>query len=163
MIQNLKQPPSAALVRAVENIPPGEALDLACGAGRHAIYLAGKGWRVTAVDSSSAALARLSEQASGLNIAVQRLDLEKQEFDIRPGAYDLIVTWLYLQRDLFPHIRSGVRLGGLAAAAALMHGRFAAQPGELVHAFEGWDILHYEENADVSEIVAQKKTASERL
>ncbi len=118
---------------------------------------------MTAVDSSAEALARLREEAGGLDIAMRRLDLEKHEFAIKPDAYDLIVTWLYLQRDLFPHIRNGVRKGGLAAAAVLMHGRFAAQPGELQQVFKGWDILHYRENEDVSEIIAKKKTASERL
>ncbi|MDQ6705327.1 MAG: methyltransferase domain-containing protein, partial [Acidobacteriota bacterium] len=76
MSKMVKQPPAAALVRAVENVSPGEALDLACGAGRHAIYLARRGWRVTAVDWSAEVLAPWREEASGLDIAMRQADLE---------------------------------------------------------------------------------------
>ena len=51
------EPPSSLLADAVAGLGAGRALDLACGAGRNAIWLARRGWRVDAVDGSGAALA----------------------------------------------------------------------------------------------------------
>jgi 2-polyprenyl-3-methyl-5-hydroxy-6-metoxy-1,4-benzoquinol methylase len=50
--------PNRFLLREVESLPPGRALDLACGEGRNALWLASRGWRVTAVDFSQVALDR---------------------------------------------------------------------------------------------------------
>ena len=47
--------PSPPLPQAVASIAPGRALDLACGAGRHAIFLAERGWTVHAIDGSRSA------------------------------------------------------------------------------------------------------------
>jgi len=58
--------PAPLLVHVADLLPPGNALDLACGPGRHALHLAKLGWRVTAVDSSAAALRILRSQAAGL-------------------------------------------------------------------------------------------------
>lgn len=53
--------PNRTVVAEVETLPPGRAVDLACGDGRHAAWLAGRGWRVQAVDFSATAI----EQARG--------------------------------------------------------------------------------------------------
>ena len=57
-VATINKQPAATLIRAlaVWNNPPGDALDLACGAGRHSLYLANAGWHVTAVDASETAL-----------------------------------------------------------------------------------------------------------
>jgi SAM-dependent methyltransferase len=55
--------PAPLLVSAVAGIPAGRALDLACGTGRHAIYLAQHGWTVTAVDSAREAIGQLRERS----------------------------------------------------------------------------------------------------
>src|SRR5689334_10503914 len=101
---NLASDPEALLVLVPELPAPGRALDLACGAGRNAIYLARLGWRVTAVDSSPAAIARLRERAEGLPVESRVADLERGEFPIEPHGYDLICDFYYLQRSLFPEI-----------------------------------------------------------
>ena len=49
-------------------LPPGEAVDLAAGEGRHALWLAGRGWRVTAVDFSAVGLERGREQAAAAGV-----------------------------------------------------------------------------------------------
>jgi SAM-dependent methyltransferase len=140
--------PEALLVQIAELLPPGRALDLACGAGRNAIYLARLGWRVTAVDSSPAAIARLRERAGGLPIEARVADLERGEFPIEPHGYDLICDFYYLQRSLFPEIREGVRPGGMVAAAIHLEGSFALRPGELREEFAGWKVLLYSEGAE---------------
>ena len=146
------------LIQAAEMLPPGRALDLACGRGRHALYLARLGWHVTAVDSSSAAIGLLRARSAGLAIDVHRADLERGEFAIAPGAYHLICDFLYLQRSLFPQIREGVCSGGVFAGAihlfedspaTLPHNPdFGLRPGELRSFFDGWKVLFYSESGD---------------
>jgi tellurite methyltransferase len=156
------QEPSHLLVRAVELCGPGDgrrALDVACGAGRHALFLASRGFVVTAVDASRVGvgltLGRARER--GLEVDARVADLERGEFQVEPDSYDLVCDFYYLQRDLFPALREGVRAGGLFAAAIHLadddpHARpmnpdFLLDPGELRAEFGGWDILHYHETA----------------
>jgi SAM-dependent methyltransferase len=88
--------PNRFLVDEVEEIEPGRALDVACGSGRNAVWLAFRGWKVTGVDFSGIAL----EQARGL-AAERGVEVEWVEADLlgwRPfdDAFDLIAV-LYLQ------------------------------------------------------------------
>jgi SAM-dependent methyltransferase len=149
-------PPDDLLVELLDKLPPGRALDLACGTGRNAIYLAKLGWHVTAVDASQVAIARLRERAAGLSIDARQADLERREFTIEPQAYDLICDVYYLQRDLFADIRDGIRPGGVVVAAIHLEGSFALLPGELREEFAGWKILFYSEGADAGK---KKRTA----
>jgi len=146
--------PHSLLVESAAKLNPGRALDVACGPGRHALYLAERGWQVTAVDSSKVAMEILLERARQMNVQVDaRLaDLELSEFLIEPDYYDLIVNCHYLQRDLFPAIKAGVRPGGVVLAVIAMvdddpgvkpmDPAFLLQPGELHAAFQGWQMLH---------------------
>jgi tellurite methyltransferase len=147
--------PDPLLVSAIEHLPPGDALDLASGPGRHALHLAALGWRVTAVDSSAVALDLLRQRAKGLAVHTVRADLERGEFAIQPAAFDLICDFLYLQRDLFPQMREGLRPGGLFAGAIRLDGTFRMHPGELRDQFAGWKILYYSET-DAARIIVRK-------
>jgi tellurite methyltransferase len=168
--------PLPLLVRTVENLRPGCALDVACGAGRNAIFLAERGWQVTAVDASRIAIELTTARAaqSGVHVDARVANLERGEFVIVPATYDLICVCYYLQRDLFHQIRAGVRLGGMVIAAIHMvddeldikpmNPAFLLQPGELSAEFCEWEILHnYEGRATESghkrataEIVARR-------
>lgn len=143
--------PAPLLGQVADLVPPGRALDLACGSGRNALYLAALAWEVVAVDSSPAAIALLRRHSAtaGLSVDARQSDLESPEFLIEPGAYDLICDFLYLQRSLFPQIREGLRPGGIFAAEIHLRDgqphRFVLEPGELRREFEGWKILYYSE------------------
>jgi SAM-dependent methyltransferase len=146
--------PMPFLVRIAGAIKPGRALDLACGPGRHAIFLAERGWQVTAVDASRVGIELLQRQASerGLQVDARVADLERGEFEIGAEAYDLIGVFYYLQRDLFQQIRAGVPSGGVVVAAIhmtdenpdahTMNEDYLLQPGELRAQFRGWQIIH---------------------
>jgi tellurite methyltransferase len=139
------------LVEVAEMLHPGRALDLACGAGPNAVYLAELGWAVEAVDSSRAAIQILRERvaSAGLDVQAQVADLESGAFAIAPSAYDLICDFFYLQRDLLPQIREGVRPGGVFAAQIHLQDaadhRFVLKSGELRAEFSDWKILSYSE------------------
>jgi SAM-dependent methyltransferase len=154
--------PSPLLVETARKLKPGRALDLACGTGRNAIWLAERGWQVTAVDRSPISIP---------NVETHVADLEKHEFAIGESAWDLIVVCLYLQRDLLEPVKRGLKPGGVALVMVHLmepgheQSRFSVQPGELAKYFEGWEILHYREGKPkdpehhraVAEIVATKR------
>ncbi len=157
--------PRRLLVRAVAELAvewpaDGErprARDIACGAGRHALYLAARGFAVTAVDSSRVGVGLMKERAraSGLELDARVADLTRGEFTIEPAAYALVCDFQYLQRDLFDAMRAGLRRGGLFVAAIHMEDErpgvrpmnpdFLLLPGELRAQFQDWQILHYHE------------------
>ena len=142
--------PSPLVERFAQHLAPGRALDLACGLGRHALYLAGLGWNVTAVDGSPIAIELLREKAraKGLAIDARTADLELSQFEIPPDSFDLICDCLYLQRDLFAPIKTGLRAGGLVIVTVLLADSqqpHRVVPGELQTYFSGWTILHSHE------------------
>ncbi len=81
--------PNVVLVREVADLLPGRALDLGCGEGGDAIWLARQGWQVTAVDISGVALARAQEHASDAGVSV---DWQKRDLvaDFPAGSFDLV-------------------------------------------------------------------------
>src|SRR5690606_1547383 len=85
--------PNARLVETAADLPPGDALDLGCGNGGDALWLAGQGWRVTAVDLSAVAVGRLTERAAGAGLGEQvsarRHDLSRS---FPAGRFDLVTS-----------------------------------------------------------------------
>ena len=93
-------------------LPPGKALDIACGRGRNSLFLAQRGFDVVAIDISPVALAegRRRAAAKSLSISWQQADLEQIEL---PGmSYDLMVNFNYLQRSLISQIKKSLKSGG---------------------------------------------------
>lgn len=83
--------PNDALVREVADLTPGSALDLGCGEGGDAIWLARQGWRVTAVDVSGVALERAARHAAEENVA-DRIDWQRHDLgtSFPAGDFDLV-------------------------------------------------------------------------
>ncbi|MFC9971008.1 class I SAM-dependent methyltransferase [Spirillospora sp. NPDC127200] len=94
--------PNPPLVETVTGLPPGDALDLGCGNGGDALWLARGGWRVSAVDISAVAVERLAHiaRARGLGeqITAERHDLRES---FPPGGFDLVCAhYLHTPFDL---------------------------------------------------------------
>jgi tellurite methyltransferase len=167
--EQISAAPAPLVVEFIKSLAPGSALDLASGPGRNALYLAERGWRVTAVDGSPVAIELL--RAKNPSIDAQLVDLETGQFEILPQAFDLVLSCYYLQRSLIPGMQSALRPGGLLimvvrlADAGQPYGTATrAYPGELSAFFDGWRILRYwegdrgalEHRHAVAEVVVQK-------
>ena len=89
----------------------GEALDLACGSGRHTRLLAARGMQVTALDRNAELLSPLA----GPNVTTLQHDLEAEDavWPFEPGRFALIVVTNYLHRPLFPQLAASLRPDGI--------------------------------------------------
>jgi len=174
--EDIEAAPTPLLVEMAKRLAPGRALDLACGSGRNALWLAEQGWSVTAVDGSPTAIEILRSRASsrGVTVSMKVADLEKFEYQIEPASWNLIAICYYLQRDLFGPAKQGVVPGGIVIS--IVHitepgeepTAHRLRPGELERYFLGWEILHRHEGRpndtahqrSVAEIVARRPADS---
>jgi len=91
--------PNRRFASEVEDLEPGRALDLACGEGRNAVWLAERGWRTTGVDFSDVALAKAERLAASRGVEVEWVLADVLEHEPERGAFELVAV-LYLQ---LPH------------------------------------------------------------
>lgn len=152
---------------------PGIALDVAGGVGRHAIWLAQRGWRVKLVDISEVGVKQAEENAkqtkTASSIITEVRDLNSGQ-DLGREQYDLVVVFFFLERELFPALAAALKPGGLMFyktytteqrnfAGGPSHPMFLLQPNELLHAFSSLRVLHYHETIQekgVAELVARR-------
>ena len=112
-------PPSAWVLRFADTLhPSGNVLDLACGSGRHSLYLLERGHPVTACDIDIEGVTVLAEMP-GLELI--EADLENAAWPFADRKFSAIVVTNYLHRPLFPHI-----LAALAPGGVLIYETFAA-------------------------------------
>ncbi len=107
------------LVDVAESLPPGAALDLCCGEGGDAIWLARRGWRVTAVDVSPTAPDRAAADAAGV---ADRIDFQRHDLALTfpSGAFDL-VSAQYLHSPIeFPRVRVLQEAAGAVVPGGLL-------------------------------------------
>jgi SAM-dependent methyltransferase/predicted enzyme related to lactoylglutathione lyase len=115
--------PSALLAAEVEGLEPGRALDLACGAGRNAVWLAERGWRVTGVDFSEVALAAARRHAAERGVELELVLADVTSWEPPAEAFDL-VCMLYLQlpvaerRAVLERARGALAPGGTLLVVA---------------------------------------------
>jgi SAM-dependent methyltransferase len=155
--QNQSYPDEPAVI-VKENVKLARgknALDIAAGNGRNALFLARQGFVVDAVDIADTGLA----QFAGKHPGIQPICADLDDFDIPAHRYDLIVNIKYLNRRLFPYIREGLAPGGVLIFETFLESQHPAmgQPGcrdyllrenELLHAFLKLQIVYYKEAKD---------------
>jgi SAM-dependent methyltransferase len=105
----------SAYERFVEPVFPnaGSALDLACGLGRHALWLANRNWRVSGVDLSEVAIEKLNRVALERKVDLDLFVGDASGYEFVPTRFDLIVLFYHLDRRLFPRIVSALKPGGV--------------------------------------------------
>jgi SAM-dependent methyltransferase len=123
--------PNQFLVEEVERLTPGRALDLACGEGRNAVWLASQGWKVVGMDFSSAGLAKGRRMADERGVEVTWVEADAVSWIPPRSGFDLVVL-MYLQ---LPSDQRRAALGHAAAALAprgvlLVVGHDATNPTE---------------------------------
>lgn len=111
--------PSRFVAEQLHRLPKGRALDVACGAGRHALYLAAHGFEVEAIDRDNESLAKLSTAAAQRHLShltVKQVDLERitdERPEFPPNTYDAIVVCFYLHRPLFSWLVEALKPQGV--------------------------------------------------
>jgi thioredoxin reductase/SAM-dependent methyltransferase len=108
--------PNTALVTEVEGIVPGTALDVGCGEGGDAIWLAGQGWAVTGLELSTVALDRAAAAATAAGVTLHLVHHDLTQADA-PATYDLVTaSYVHVPGDLrqllFTRLAAAVAPGG---------------------------------------------------
>lgn len=143
----------ASLLR--DDLIEGPILDLACGRGQNGLYLAALGLPVVLADRSPEALVEARRWADewALEARFWEVDLESGDSPLQEEHYRAILVFHYLHRPLIPHIRKGIRKGGILIYETFTreqakYGKprnpdYLLEPGELADRFQDWQIIHY--------------------
>jgi tellurite methyltransferase len=174
--------PDPFLVEAYENyVSPlrkgetGHALDLAGGVGRHAIWLAKRGWKVTLTDISDQAIAIATRNAESAGVELDLRIANARDFfaQSESSLFDLILVFFFLERDIFPVLVQHLKPGGvlfyktytaeqpkLRPGQGPTHSMHLLERNELLNVFSNLEILFYRETTKdrgIAELVARKK------
>lgn len=156
----------AQVVKDFVHLLPGSgaALDLACGLGGNAVFLAQRGLATHAWDLSAVAIAKLRQHAERMHLDI-RADLRDVATTSFPHeAFDVIVVARFLERELAPAIMQALRPGGLlfyqtyirdaVSATGPKNPEFRLARNELLHLFSGLAVLVYREEGCVGDVSA---------
>lgn len=136
--------PSKLLEEFIYQVPQSKALDIACGNGRNSIFLKNLGFTVDAIDISTIATQQLKQGHPEINVKCDDIDT----LTIPENSYDVIINIRFLERQLFPMIEKGLKLGGLLLFESFTGGKnekFCLRPNELLHAFPTLRVIYYRE------------------
>lgn len=113
--------PNVELTRRVSDLAPARALDLGCGEGADAVWLAGRGWKVTAVDVSDVALARAAGHAAQAD-AAGAIEFRHHDLveDFPPGEFDLVSAQFLYPHDITARDRLLRRAVGAVAPGGVL-------------------------------------------
>jgi SAM-dependent methyltransferase len=113
--------PNTQLVAEAADLPPGSALDIGCGEGADAVWLAARGWQVTAVDFAATALERAAARAAAageeVTARIEWVRADVTQWAPEPASFDLVsAQFMHLpteqRRALFARLADAVRTGG---------------------------------------------------
>jgi tellurite methyltransferase len=148
--------PSPVLLELERYIPcGGTAIDVAGGAGRHAIWLAQRGLDVTLVDVSDVAIRLAAQRAVAAQVRLHTIHADLQHDPFPTGPWGLILCCSYLQRSLFADFRRQLQQGGtlIVVQPTVLnlerHDRppreYLLEPNEILQLASGLTVLHHRE------------------
>ena len=160
--------PSAWVRRFAGLITPGgRVLDVACGSGRHAVWLAEQGFAVTGVDRDADALQRLPA-----GIAALHADLEGAPWPLPGRLFDGIIVTNYLWRPLWPALLGALAPGGVLIYETFALGQqrfgkpsrpdFLLQPGELLQVCAALRVVAFEDGLEAEPARCVQRIAAVR-
>ena len=155
----------------------GTALDLACGRGANALFLARRGLRVHAWDISGEVIDQLARQAKADGLAMEACVRDVHECPPQANTFDVICVSYFLERDMTGAIIAALRPNGLLFYQTFLHEKVSDQgpgnpeyrlgPNELLQLFAPLHVLAYQELGRVGDpgqgvrdtawLVAQKR------
>jgi SAM-dependent methyltransferase len=141
--------PNGALVTEVADVPPGRALDVGCGEGADAIWLARQGWAVTALDVSEVALGRARKAAADLGVTVTWLHSGLEAADVAAGSFDLVSAQYPALLKTDNRDAERALLGAVAPGGTLLvvhHAEFNSEEAKA----RGFDPADYLSPADIA-------------
>jgi SAM-dependent methyltransferase len=158
-----KREPSGFLVENTGMLPKGgRALDVAMGSGRNALYLASLGFEVTGVEISPVGCEQALEAARAAGVCIETVCADLGSWEVPEAAFDVVINFNYLQRDLCPRLEAALRPGGVLVFETFTteqpqfgwgpkHDDFLLRPGELHELFPGLEVLAYHEGVAETE------------
>jgi 2-polyprenyl-3-methyl-5-hydroxy-6-metoxy-1,4-benzoquinol methylase len=164
--------PDSLLVEVAGSLSPGRALDLAGGAGRHALWLAQSGWTAVLTDVSDQGLSIATHRAvaASVPLTTRRESAAETLAWAKDHPFDLILVVWCLVRDCFAALPSALAPGGTLVYKTYTsaHTRYseghalntALDPGELRTAFPSLNTVLYRESNGVAELVARSQSTS---
>lgn len=151
--------PAPFLEAMLHRLPRGgRALDVAAGHGRESVFLAMRGYDVTAMDRAPEALAKAEALAARHGVAIRAVvrDLERGDPGIEEGRFDVVVCFRFLHRPLFRRIERALAPGGCLVYETFRlgqerfgrptHRQYLLNDGELAAAFPSLRVEHYAES-----------------
>ena len=147
--------PSALLETWINRLPPGRALDLACGAGRNSLFLARHGFKVTGIDVSSEGLKRAAASAAREGLAVTWMRHDLDDGLSASGPYDVVCLFRYVNPEVIRRLPGLLAPNGILLVeehlatdepvAGPSNPDFCVRPGELRCLLPKLEVLHQEE------------------
>ena len=145
--------PFSLLEQMIDRLPRGRALDVACGGGRNALFLAAHGYEVEAVDGSPEALRLAEEQARARGLVVRWTEADLDDYAPPQTGYAVIVNCFYLNRPLLSRLADALADGGYIFIEQHLrtflpvpgNREWRLEPNELLRTFSGLRVVRYEE------------------
>lgn len=159
--------PRKIVMKALRYVSSGLALDFGCGFGRHSLFLAHKGFTVTAVEQDAEKLESLNRKASQLDVAIQTEQGDIRSSNLEPEKYDLILSTMVLHflrnreevTEVIHTMQNATKLNGVNVVCTYTD---KSQPDirpclmnaeELRDLYNGWEVLRFRELENSDEII----------
>lgn len=154
-----REQPGPFIEQWIDKLPRGRALDVACGLGHKAHFLAQAGYQVDAIDISAVGLARAAEKARSLGLEINWIEHDLEQPYRFDAGYDLISVMWYVNLPLIRQLCTCLAPGGYLlceehlltdqAVKGPQNSAFRVAPGSLQDAAESFDVCFYEESVDL--------------
>jgi len=158
------QPPDTLLTENRKLLTSGTALDIAMGSGRNALFLAECGYRVTGIDRAESAVQLARTTAQKRSLSIEAVTADMLDVDLGTERFDLIANFYFLERELIPRIKQGLKPNGLVFFETFTsyqisrddprYRKFLIDPNELLTMFSDFFIMYYFERVKGSKAVA---------